>query len=126
MASSLKSDGGAPCDAGKDSRQALPAAVNEDKLLSKIDFKVMPMLFVIYVAAFLGRSVSTQARLSGELVPTVSQSQYLQYSNLWPATRPALGRHRGECRFDNVLCTLRTFWDPFQHLDKAFQDTHLV
>lgn len=35
----------------------LSAAIDEKKLLRKIDFKVMPMLFVIYVAAFLGRLV---------------------------------------------------------------------
>ena len=37
------------------SSEKSPSSVNEKKLMRKIDLKVLPMLFLIYVAAFLDR-----------------------------------------------------------------------
>ena len=32
-----------------------PPSINEKALVRKIDFKILPMLFLVYVAAFLDR-----------------------------------------------------------------------
>ena len=34
-----------------------PPSVNEKTLVRKMDFKILPMLFIVYVAAFLDRRV---------------------------------------------------------------------
>jgi hypothetical protein len=39
------------------SPQDIPPHVNESKLMRKIDFHVLPILFAIYVAAFIDRYV---------------------------------------------------------------------
>lgn len=57
MASSPNSDDQGSNGTEKYSHSPLPSTVDEARLLRKIDLKVMPMLFVIYVAAFLDRLV---------------------------------------------------------------------
>ena len=44
--------------AGKDSFSAQrPPSINEKVLVRKMDFKILPILFIVYVAAFLDRRV---------------------------------------------------------------------
>lgn len=47
-------------DIDKTSKEAGSASVDERKLLRRIDFKVLPMLFIVYMAAFLDRSISDE------------------------------------------------------------------
>ena len=64
--------------------------VNEAKLLRKIDMRVVPVLCIMYLLAFLDRCVSIQLVQVHKLTRT--QSEHLECGDIRAQDRPEAGR----------------------------------
>ena len=98
---------------------------DQKSLLRKIDFHVMPILFVIYVAAFLDRWFAIFVLCDASIYFQL-QSQHLKCPYNAPTKRARARRTAAEHRTHNILRTIYSFRDSIQRSDEKVPTAHMA